>query len=217
MALLTPIRTVVRTTLLVTLPMLKDSTIPPPLTVIHHSTLTRAIRATQLALPPPPMLLAVPMVRLTTDTILSSHTGVILQLPSSRLTSLHRSTQLLLAVPRRIVQPPQLRSDKPPLLSPQWSPSKCAISELWRLTCSSLVFVSSRGGSGITLHEHFFLFRCPMIPIELVFIMVQTSIMPFTSAPCCSSRWMMIRHRIHGWDFSPRYQRSCSVAESNDE
>jgi hypothetical protein len=28
---------------------------------------------------------------------------------------------------------------------------------------------------------------------------------------------MMIRHRIHGWDFSPRYQRSCSVAESNDE
>lgn len=62
-----------------------------------------------------------------------------------------------------------------------------------------------------------FLFRCPMIPIERVFIMVQTPDMPFTPAPCCSSRWMMIRHRIHGWDFSPLYQRSCSVAENNDE
>jgi hypothetical protein len=158
MALLTPIRTVVRITLLVTLPMLKDSTIPLLLTVIHHSMLTRAIRATWLALPPPPMLLAVPMVSLTTDTILSSHTGVILQLHSSRLTSLHRSTQLLLAVPRRIVRPPQLRADKLPLLSPQWNPSKCAISELWRLTCSSLVFVSSRSGNGITLHDHVFFF-----------------------------------------------------------
>jgi hypothetical protein len=121
-----------------TLRTLRASTILSLLMVIPR-TLTAAAHNMHLALPRPPMLLAVPMThRATTDItrrILLSIGDFRAQLLSNQCGMRLLTRHQLQALSRRIAPPHPLRQDIPPLPSPPWSLSKYTNFQLWRLTC----------------------------------------------------------------------------------
>jgi hypothetical protein len=165
---------------LVTMPMLRASTILLLPTLTLRSTLTTAAQAMHLALHQPLILLAAQLLSHSMDTTLRTrlfphHIGDSqTKLLSSQLTILRHTLHLPLppaALFRRIVQPHQLALATLLLLRPPWNLSeRCTYPQLWRLTCITACLnlfetCPLQHFFILHLHNHVFL-HCPKIPTQ---------------------------------------------------